>query len=391
MASLVMEEEKSLKEKISALDKLSSALNKKAGKTVVGRIGNNEEIAEKLRIKFIPSKCEEFNELTGGGYPRGRTTLIAGQPDSGKTSRLLEDIGYNMKDPNYTCLWVESEGSLEINYLEKTFGIDPDRFYYLEVEREGAAETCLDRIESYLALGNALDMVVINSLKCLVPKREMTDSFGDSQVGLQARMNNKMQRKFTSLISEANLAYVLVTHLHSIIGSMSRDPLTISGGLGIQFGAAITLDFRKRSMQDSDPIDRSEGLKINVTQKKNHCTPGRNIYLKTDYFVVFGEGTEQALPLIDKATDQGVLTKSGSWLYWYEEDGETKRYAWQGKQKCRDFLKENPDVLEELKSLVAPEKLESLSSVEVASIKHAEEEVESELANIVEDSASQDK
>lgn len=225
MASLVMEEEKSLKEKISVLDKLSSALNKKAGKTVVGRIGDNEEIAEKLRIKFIPSKCEEFNQVTGGGYPRGRTVLIAGMEDSGKTSRLLEDIGYNMqKDPGFTSLWIESEGSLEINYLEKTFGIDPNRFYYLEVEREGAAETCLDRIESYLALGNVLDIVVINSLKCLVPKRETTDSFNDSQVGLQARMNNKMQRKFTALISEANLSYVLITHLHTDISkAMSRD------------------------------------------------------------------------------------------------------------------------------------------------------------------------
>lgn len=390
MANMVMVPRKSLKERLSSLDKISEAINKKAEKVIVGRIGKNEAIAEKLRIKFISTVSSEINSLMGGGYPRGRTTLIAGLEDSGKTSRLLEDIGYNMKiDPDFIAGWVESEGSLEEKYLKK-FGIDPDRFVYIETDKESAAEKTLDRVEALIASNN-LDIIVINSLKCLVPKKEYDDSFEDSQVGLQARMNNKMQRKFTAIISEANLAFVLITHLHTDIAkAMSHDPYTVSGGLGIRFGASIILDFRKRAIGAADPITRDEGVKIHISQKKNHCTPGRNVYLQLDYYAIFGEGTEQLLSTLNSAIESGVLISGGAWIHWYEEDGKTDRYKWNGKEKYRQFMRENPEIFEELKSLVKPK---SLSCIEIAKIKAEEEKVntketEDELSDIAEEALS---
>lgn len=385
-----MAEERSLKERLSVIDKLSASINKNAKKVIMGRIGMNDAIAEKLRIKFIPTVSDKINALMGGGYPRGRTTLIAGKEDSGKTSRLLEDIGYNMKkNPEFLAGWLESEGSLEESYLI-SFGIDPKRFVYFEIDRESAAEIALDRVESLLAT-KSLDIMVVNSLKCLVPKAEYEGSMEDSQVALQARMNNKMQRKFTAIISEANVAYVLITHLHTDIGSHSYDPLVISGGLGIRFGAAIILDFRKRSVLKEDPITVNEGMKFNITQKKNHCTPGRNIYLKLDYYIIFGQGTEQIMTTFDEAIEFGILKQAGSWYRWYENDGETIRHQWNGKTKYRQFMNENPEILSELKSLLLPEnKIQSLSSVEVAAIKAAEEKDLADVASIVSSTAEED-
>lgn len=378
MANMKPESQKSLKEKLAIIDKLSDSINKSEGKTIMGRIGRSEEIAEKLRIKFIPTVSSELNDMMGGGYPRGRTTLIAGVEDSGKTSRVLEDIGYNMqKDPNFVAGWLESEGSLEESYLRDVMKIDLSRFVYFEIDKDNGAESALDKAESLIA-SKTLDILVVNSLKCLTPKKEYVDSFSDNNVGLQARMNNKMTRKFTAIVSEANLAYVLITHLHTDIAKASSnggkgDPYTISGGLGIKFGASITLDFRKRSVADSDPISKIEGLKIHVSQRKNHCTPGKNIYLQLDYFVIFGEGTEQMLSVQNSALEQGIFTLSGAWINWIDEDGKTVKNKWQGKEKYRAFMRENPDVFEEIKSLIKPK---NMSLLQIEQIKKQDKNFE---------------
>ena len=122
------------------------------------------------------------------------------------------------KDPNFMAGWLESENSISEKDL-LLFGIDPERFFYLEITREGAAEEALDATESALLTGS-LDMFVINSLKCLVPKEELKKSMGDMQVGLRARMNAKMMRKLTATVAEQNVAFVMIQHLTTQIGGM---------------------------------------------------------------------------------------------------------------------------------------------------------------------------
>ena len=223
MASLSPKKALSLTEKLATLDKIAGTLNEKAGKTIMGRIGKNPEIEDRLRIKFIPTASSDLNDAVGGGYPRRKCTIIAGMPDSGKTSQVLETIGLNMQqDPNFVAGWLESENSLEKNYICKTFGIDPDRFFFMEVARDIGAEVALDQVESILGTG-VLDLFCINSLKCLVPEAEMKKSIKDAVVAEQARMNARMTRKFTALVAEHETAFILITHLTTMIGSMSRD------------------------------------------------------------------------------------------------------------------------------------------------------------------------
>lgn len=183
MADLNIKPDKSLTEKLKLLDKVSEKINKAAGKKIAGRIGSDPELLDRLSIKFIPTPSQNVNEATGGGFPRRRTTILAGLPDSGKTSIVLETIAMNMKkDPSFVAAWLESEESLEKNYICETFGIDPERFFYIEHERDGAGERAIDVVEGVLAAG-VCDIVCINSLKALVPSEEFKKDMSSLQIG----------------------------------------------------------------------------------------------------------------------------------------------------------------------------------------------------------------
>lgn len=211
-----------LAERLKKIDKLSESINAKTGKKVMGRLGADPEIMDKLRIQFIPTPSQNVNAALGGGFPKKRTTVIAGLPDSGKTSIVLETIGKAMQENPYFCAgWLESENSLEKDYICVTFGIDPDRFLFVEHERDGAGEAALDQVEAVLASG-LVDIMCINSLKCLVPKEEFNKSLKDAVVGTQARMNARMMRKYTSLVAESNSAFVIITHLTTDIGELKK-------------------------------------------------------------------------------------------------------------------------------------------------------------------------
>lgn len=350
MASLTPKTAVSLADKLATLDKIAGKINETAGKKIIGRIGNDAEILEKLTIKFVATPSLDLNDAVGGGFPKSRTSIVAGLSDSGKTGLLLETIGKNQAaDPDFVAGWLESEKSISKKMLDM-YGIDPARFFYMEVDRKDGAEGALDKVEGTLGAG-VLDMFVINSLKCLVPSSELNKSMKEFSVAAQARMNSQMIKKFTSLVAEHETAFVLIQHLTTMIGTMSRDPMEISGGHAIRYASALTLDLRKQSIQESDPIERTEGMKVGVTVKKNHCVCDRFPYVKMSYFAIYNEGIEQVLTTLDKAVEQGVLTKKGSWIYWLNADG-TNRHGWQGKSAYRTFMRANPEVFAELKSLV---------------------------------------
>ena len=369
----------SLADKKKAMAGMISKINDKVGKSVIG-FASDDEIREKLTIEWIPTPSMRVNEVTGGGIPRGKVAILAGDSDSGKTSYMLETIGMNMKkDPDFMALWLESEESLEINALEDVFGIDLDRLVIIHLEKEGAAEVALDRMEAAMDSG-IFDICVINSLKCLTPSSEFEKEMAAMTIGLQARMFGKLMRKMVSLIAEHNCGFVLINHLTTEIGKMHGDPLTIAGGRAIRYSSMLTLDFRKRSIQDADPVSREEGLKIGVTVHKNHCRQDRMPYLKTDYFVVYGQGTERSIEIIEVAEKCGILTKKGSWFREYGNEVDKKgepleriladgaKAAWNGMKNTRAYILINPDYYEYLVN-----KVENFGKIDVEIL--SEEEV----------------
>lgn len=353
MGSLTMPKKMSLKDRLAALDKISDKFNQKCGTKIMGRIGNDKEILEKLTIRYIPLPSHELNmaiDPNGGGLPRGRCTIVTGQKDSGKTSILLETIGENQHNldgtpTDFVALWIESENSLTKNQVIGMHKIIPEQFSYIQVPSSVSAETILDTVQGILQAG-VVDMVVINSLSCLVPNKEMNTSLSDATVALQARMNSRLTRKFTPVVSEFDTAFVIVCHLTTQIGSMSRDPMITKGGEAIGYWSALTVDFRKRAIAPGDPYTKEEAIKICATIKKNHCRPDMpNPYRKIEYFAVYGQGIDKILPACDRALDVGLLEAHGNWLWWKNlEDPEGEPYMkFTGKGKYREYMSSNPE------------------------------------------------
>lgn len=369
----------SLAEKKKMMSGMIGKINDKVGKSVIG-FASDPDIKEKLTIDWIPLPSLRVNEITGGGIPRGKVTILAGDSDSGKTSLMLETIGANMrKDPDFMALWLESEESLEMSSLTEVFGIDLERLVIIHLDKDGAAEVALDRMEAAMSSG-VFDICVINSLKCLTPSTEFEKEMAAMTIGLQARMFGKLMRKMVALIAEHNCGFVLINHLTTEIGKMHGDPLTIAGGRAIRYSSMLTLDIRKRSVQESDPISREEGMKIGVTVHKNHCRQDRMPYLKTEYFVVYGQGTERSIEIIELAEKCGILTKKGSWFREYGNEVDSKgnpiervledgtKAAWNGMKNTRAYILNNPDYYEYLVN-----KVENFGKIDVEVL--SEEEV----------------
>lgn len=389
----------SLAERLKALDKLSDNFNKQNGEVVCGRVGRNDELKKRITVEFIETPSLNLNYAMGGGFAKGRITIVAGQPDSGKTFLLLETIAKKQKeDPEFIAGWLESEGSLSASDLEQ-MGIDTDRFYYDTVKREEGAEIALNKVES-VVIGGLVDMFVINSLKCLTPSEELQKGMEQMQVGLQARMNAKMMRKLTSAVTDNNVAFIMVQHLTTQIGSMSRDPLIVSGGQAIQYGASVILDLRKKSMSDADPFKKEEATKIGVTIKKNHVITDRFPYCKLEYYAVFGKGIDCYLEIAQLAIDAGILVKSGAFIKVPDENGNPKilpdgtKLQWQGNAKFKDYLIEHPEFFEELKSKLTG-KAELLTEDEAAEFmemdKNLEDMPDDELFIEADDTTSKNK
>lgn len=174
------------------------------------------------------------------------------------------------------------------------------------------------------------------------------------------------------------------------------DPLILSGGQAIRYGAMLIVDFRKRSIQEADPISREDGIKIGVTVKKNHVVHGRNPYQKTVYYGIYGQGTEKYLEVIDLAINQGVLKKAGAFIRVPDESGEAKLFPdgskmqWQGTAKFRQYCIDNQDFFKWLKGEVSGETIQ-MTAEEIDIAKSETGEGSAEEVDYIEEAAKKKK
>lgn len=348
-------------------------LRKKNDGIVVGKL-TDPEVQEQIHIEFIPTPSINFNSATGGGIPKGNICILAGVEDSGKTSLVLETIGkmHRENPEGHFALWLESEASLNLDYMVNQFGIDPERFFFIQFDRNHSAEQCLDQAEALLQTG-VIDLFCINTLKALIPESEMNKSMEQVNVGAAARMNSRMMGKFVPLIKQYKTAMVLVQHLTTNIGgfSMYGDNLILAGGRAIRTASMLTVEMRKASVLDTDPIGKEDGIKINCKITKNHCIPREFPYRKFTYYAIFGEGIEQILSTLDELIDMGIIHKAGAWMQQLDPETGEIIDKWNGRNAFREDMKANPDKLEKLKSLIHGS-FETLSEEEVVEIKEQE-------------------
>ncbi|WP_433183741.1 recombinase RecA [Actinoallomurus sp. CA-150999] len=315
-----------------ALEAALAQIERQFGKGSVMRLGQEG----RPPVEVIPSGSIALDVALGiGGYPRGRVVEIYGPESSGKTSLALHAVASAQKAGGIAA-FVDAEHALDPEYAKK-IGVDIDA---LLVSQPDTGEQALE-ITDMLIRSGAIDVVVIDSVAALVPRAEIEGEMGDSHVGLQARLMSQALRKLTGAINQTKTTAVFINQLREKVGVMFGSPETTTGGKALKFYASVRLDVRRiETMKDgTDAV----GNRTRVKVVKNKMAPPFKV---ADFDILYGVGISREGGLIDMGVEHGFVRKSGAW-YTYEND-----QLGQGKENARRFLKENPDMADEIEKKI---------------------------------------
>ena len=328
MTTLEVANELSDKKK-KALTTAITQIERAHGKGSIMRMGSD---GMRVEIEAISTGAINLDTAIGiGGIPRGRVTEIYGPESSGKTTLCLHVIA-NAQKAGGIAAFVDAEHALDVGYSRK-LGVDVDN---LLVSQPDTGEQALE-IAEVLIRSNAIDVLVIDSVAALVPRAEIEGEMGDSHVGLQARLMSQALRKLTGAVARSQTAVIFTNQLREKIGVMYGNPETTSGGRALKFYASLRMDIRRiGAIKDGAEII---GNRTRVKVVKNKCAPP---FRQAEFDILYDVGISHESLLIDIGVEEEIIDKSGSW-YSY---GDLR--LGQGKENARDFLKENPDILEEV-------------------------------------------
>ena len=317
--------------KRKALSAALGQIEKQFGKGAVMRMGDVGAVRD---IEAISTGSLGLDVALGiGGLPRGRVVEIYGPESSGKTTLTLQVIAEAQKLGG-TAAFVDAEHALDPAYAEK-LGVDVDE---LLVSQPDTGEQALE-ITDMLVRSGSIDIVVVDSVAALTPKAEIEGDMGDSHMGLQARLMSQALRKLTGNIQRSNTMVIFINQIRMKIGVMFGSPETTTGGNALKFYASVRLDIRRiGAIKKGEEI---VGNETRVKVVKNKVSPP---FKKAEFQILYGEGISREAELIDLGVQHGFVEKSGAW-YSYGEDR-----IGQGKEKVREFLKENPDMAKEIET-----------------------------------------
>lgn len=315
-----------------ALDLALAQIDKQFGKGSVMRLGERPQI----QMAVIPTGSIALDVALGvGGLPRGRVVEIYGPESSGKTTVALHAVASAQRAGGIAA-FIDAEHALDPEYA-KALGVDTDAML---VSQPDTGEQALE-IADMLIRSGALDIIVIDSVAALVPRAEIEGEMGDSHVGLQARLMSQALRKITGVLSNTNTTAIFINQLREKIGVMFGSPETTTGGRALKFYASVRLDVRRiESLKDGTDV---VGNRTRVKVVKNKVAAP---FKQAEFDIMYGKGISREGSLIDVGVEQTIIRKSGAW---YTYDGDQ---LGQGKEKAREFLKENPDVAAEIEKKI---------------------------------------
>ena len=315
-----------------ALDAALAQIDRQFGKGSVMRLGDDV----RAPIEVIPTGSIALDIALGiGGLPRGRVVEIYGPESSGKTTVALHAIA-NAQKAGGIAAFIDAEHALDPDYAQK-LGVDTDA---LLVSQPDTGEQALE-IADMLIRSNALDIIVIDSVAALVPRAEIEGEMGDSHVGLQARLMSQALRKLTGALHNSKTTAIFINQLREKIGVMFGSPETTSGGKALKFYASVRLDVRRiETLKDGQ---EAVGNRVRVKVVKNKVSPP---FRQAEMDLMFGTGISREGGLIDVGVEQGFVRKAGAW---YTYDGDQ---LGQGKENARAFLRDNPDLADELEKRI---------------------------------------
>ena len=333
---LAAEKQAKLKEqqagKLKALQAAMAKIEKDFGKGSIMKLGD-----EKIEnVEVIPTGSIALNAALGvGGYPKGRIIEIYGPESSGKTTLAIHAIAECQKAGGIAA-FIDAEHAFDRFYAEK-LGVDIDNLW---ISQPDNGEQALE-IADQLIRSSAIDILVVDSVAALTPKKEIEGDMGDNNVGLQARLMSQALRKLTSTISKTNTTCIFINQLREKIGVMFGNPETTTGGNALKFYASVRLDIRRvTAIKDGDQVI---GNMTRVKVVKNKVAPP---FRKAEFEIMFGEGISKVGEILDLGVEYGIIQKSGSWFSY-----NGSRLA-QGRDASKALLRDNPELCDELEAQI---------------------------------------
>jgi len=318
--------------KLKALQAAMAKIEKDFGKGAIMKLG--DEHVEQVDV--IPTGSIGLDLAMGvGGYPRGRIVEIFGPESSGKTTLALSAIAEAQKLGGVAA-FIDAEHAFD-RFYAGNLGVDVDN---LLISQPDNGEQALD-IADQLIRSAAIDIIVVDSVAALTPKKEIEGDMGDSMVGLQARLMSQALRKMTSIISKTNTTCIFINQLREKIGVVYGSPETTTGGNALKFYSSVRVDIRRASsIKDGDEV---LGNHVRAKVIKNKVAPP---FRKAEFDIMFGQGISKSGEIIDLGVDLGIVKKSGSWFSY----GDMK--LGQGRDAVKQLIEDNVELSDELEGLI---------------------------------------
>lgn len=321
-----------IEEKKKALESAIQQIEKKFGKGSVMSLGENVA----MNVESIPTGSFTLDNALGiGGVPKGRIIEIYGAESAGKTMIALSMIAQTQKAGGLAA-FIDVEHALDPEYAKK-LGVDVDS---LLISQPDNGEQALEITEQLIRSG-CIDIIIVDSVAALVPLAEIEGDMGDAHVGLLARLMSQGLRKLTSAVSKTNCVCVFINQLREKVGVMYGSPEITTGGRALKFYSSVRLDVRRGDLlKDGSNI---VGHKVRVKVVKNKVAPP---FKQAEFDLIYNEGIDNIGEILDLAVETGVLRRAGAY-YYYEENR-----IGQGRENSKQYLKENAEILEEIKTKV---------------------------------------
>ncbi len=329
--------------KLKALGLAMDQITKQFGDGSIMKLGD----AKKVDIELLPSGALSLDIALGGGYPKGRIIEVYGPESSGKTTLTLHAIA-EIQRQGGTAAFIDAEHALDPAYARK-LGVDTDN---LLVSQPDNGEQALEIVET-LVRSNAVDLIVVDSVAALVPQAEIDGDMGDSHMGLQARLMSQALRKLTGIINKSHATVIFINQIRMKIGVMFGNPETTTGGNALKFYASVRADIRRTGqIKEGEEII---GNRTKVKIVKNKIAPP---FRTAEFDIMYNEGISRTGDVLDLAVIYGVVGKAGAWFDYNDAK------IGQGREATKKYLKQNPDVLNEIDAKVRAKVAEA---VELAS------------------------
>ena len=313
--------------KNKALGLALESIEKQFGKGSIMKLGD----AHKTNVETVSTGSLSLDIALGGGIPKGRIIEIYGPESSGKTTLTLHAIAEVQKQGG-TAAFIDAEHALDPAYARK-LGVDTEN---LLISQPDNGEQALEIAET-LVRSSAVDLIVVDSVAALVPRAEIEGDMGDSHMGLQARLMSQALRKLTGIISRSHTTVIFINQIRMKIGVMFGNPETTTGGNALKFYASLRMDIRRISQIKQG--DQVIGNRTRVKVVKNKIAPP---FREAEFDIMYNEGISREGDVLDLATSKDIVEKAGSW---FSYEGEK---IGQGREASKNYLKENPKVLEKI-------------------------------------------